>query len=231
MRVIKKINTSAAIALDSIGNEVVILGKGVGFPPVPYELKDLSVIERTFYDVNSRYFGIIGELPQPIILASAEIVELAELELGAELNPNLPFTLADHLSFAVQRLKKGMDLTGAIAYDITHLYPKEAALGKKGLQIFKNTTGITLPSSEAINIAMHLINAESKVDNISIVIRNMKILAEIENIMNRLLNYQPDKESYEYSRFMAHIRYLIQRLSGDEQSELKNEKMLNILVQ
>ena len=48
MKIIKKINTSAAIALDSMGREIVVFGKGIGFPAVPYELEDLSLIERTF---------------------------------------------------------------------------------------------------------------------------------------------------------------------------------------
>ena len=54
MKITKKINTSAALALDSTGREVVVLGKGIGFPPVPYELNDLSKIERTFYDVDPK---------------------------------------------------------------------------------------------------------------------------------------------------------------------------------
>ena len=38
MKIIKKINTSAALALDSAGREIIVLGKGIGFPKVPYEL-------------------------------------------------------------------------------------------------------------------------------------------------------------------------------------------------
>ena len=60
MKIIKKINTSAALALDASGHEVVVLGKGIGFPPTPYELTDLSKVERTFYDVDPRYLSMIG---------------------------------------------------------------------------------------------------------------------------------------------------------------------------
>ena len=67
----------------------------------------------------------IADLPQPILLTSADIAEEAEIELDCQLNPNLPLTLADHLSFAVERLKSGINLTAPIAYDISHLYPKE----------------------------------------------------------------------------------------------------------
>lgn len=115
MKIIKKINTSAALALDASGHEVVVLGKGIGFPPTPYELTDLSKVERTFYDVDPRYLSMIAELSQPIVMACADIADQAEIELGNQLNPNLPFTLADHVQFAVERLKSGVDLTMPIA--------------------------------------------------------------------------------------------------------------------
>lgn len=68
MQIIKKINTSAALALDKTGHEIVVMGKGIGFPPVPYELNDLSKIERTFYDVDPKYLSMIAELSQPIVM-------------------------------------------------------------------------------------------------------------------------------------------------------------------
>lgn len=87
MKIIKKINTSAALALDASGHEVVVLGKGIGFPPTPYELTDLSKVERTFYDVDPRYLSMIAELSQPIVMACADIADQAEIELGNQLNP------------------------------------------------------------------------------------------------------------------------------------------------
>ena len=52
MKIIRQINNNAALALDGNGKELVVLGRGVGFPKMPYELTDLSRIERTFYDVS-----------------------------------------------------------------------------------------------------------------------------------------------------------------------------------
>ena len=52
MQVIKKINNNFAICVDGEGNELIAFGKGIGFPKVPYEIEDLSVINRTFYDID-----------------------------------------------------------------------------------------------------------------------------------------------------------------------------------
>ena len=133
MKLVKKINTSAALAIDRTGHEIVVMGKGIGFPQMPYKLDDLSKIERTFYDVDPKYLGMIAELSQPIVMVCADIADQAGIELDCSLNPNLPFTLADHIQFAAERLKKGVDLTTPIAYDIRHLYPREAAMADKHL--------------------------------------------------------------------------------------------------
>ena len=231
MWITKKINTSAVLALDSNGHEIIVLGKGIGFPTIPYELTDLSKIDRTFYDIDSKYLDMIAELPQPILMASASIVELAEIDLNCQLNSNLPLTLADHLSFAHQRLKNGIELTTPIAYDIRHLYPKEYQIGIQALEILKQQAGITLPEHESVSIAMHLINAEVECSNIHNLMVTLRILTEVEKIIEKCLSIQLDKESYQYSRFNMHLRYLIQRLYSDTQSKERGASMLQLLAQ
>lgn len=230
MKIIKKINTSAAIALDSLGKEIVVLGKGIGFPEVPYELEDLSKIERTFYDVDPQYQGVIANIPDSIVRVAVEITELAETGLEMELSPNFPFTLADHLNFAVERLRSGIDLTVAISYDIQYLYQKEYAIGKKALQLMKEKADILLPESEAVNIALHLINSEKGNNNATKVLRDARIVSEVDRIIEETMEMKMDKKSYEYSRYVKHLMYLVQRFESQEDSEVKNGMMLNTLA-
>lgn len=230
MQIIKKINTSAVLALDSTGKEIVVLGKGLGFPKVPYELTDLSLIDRTFYDVDPKYIGMIAGLPQPILMASAEIAEQAEIELGCQLNPNLPFTLADHLNFACERQKNGIDLTTPIAYDIRHLYPRESDLGDRALEILREQAEVSLPANEAVNVAMHLINAEAQCRDIHSLMRSIQIIGDIDQIVERQLEIRLDKGSYGYSRFATHLRYLVQRLETGSQTEPRGSDMLRTIA-
>lgn len=230
MKVIKQINNNAALALDGDGNELVILGKGVGFPKMPYELTDLSRIEKTFYDVNPQYVGMAGELPRPIILASADIAELAEIELDCELNPNLPFTLADHLNFAIERIRKGISLTTPIAYDVLHLYPKETEIGYQALDILEQRVGVRLPDSEVVNMALHLINAEMEGGDMHSMMQMFNIIADVDAIVEKRLHVRLDRDSFHYSRFAMHLRYLIQRLSAGEPTEESGGSMLRQLA-
>lgn len=213
MKIIKKINTSAAIGIDSSGKEVVVLGKGIGFPEVPYELNDLSKIDRTFYGVDSSFIPFIVGLPTDILDACAEIVETAEIELDTRLNPNLAVTLADHISFAVEKMKNGYETTSIISYDLAHLYSKEYQMAQSAIDILANKTGIFLPDEEANCITMHFINAETETPNLREVIKSTKIISEITKIVEKSLGIVIDKDSYNYNRFALHLRYLIQRLN------------------
>lgn len=154
MKIIKKINNNVALAQDAKGKELVVFAKGVGFPPMPYELNDLSEVQRTFYDVSGRYIDLLRDLPEDLLLAADDIVKEALEELDCELNPNLPFILADHLQFAIQRCRDGVPLQNPLSYDVRHLYPKEYTVACRGISILREELGVELPDSEAIIIAV-----------------------------------------------------------------------------
>ena len=135
MKIIRRINHNAALAVDKAGNELIVLGKGIGFPKVPYILTDMSKVQKTFYGVDNRYAEMMAALPHSVFLSSADIVEQAEINLERELNPNVTFTLADHLQFALERLHQGLNFDMLLSYDVQHLYPQEYELGHLALDI------------------------------------------------------------------------------------------------
>src|SRR5699024_12585928 len=90
---------------------------------MPYELDDLDLIQRTFYNVSKRYIDLLPDLPESLMLAADDIAEEARDELDCELNPNLPFILADHLNFAIQRTRQGVALPNPLSHDVTTLSP------------------------------------------------------------------------------------------------------------
>lgn len=228
MRIVKQINNNAALGVDGNGNEVVVLGKGVGFPAVPYELTDLSRVDRTFYDVDPRYMEMAAGLPQPLLLLSADVAEQAENTLDCLLNPNLPFTLADHLQFALERVAKGIDITTPLAYDVQHLYPQEYRLGQLALEMLLARTGQCLPAGEAVNVALHLINAEAETGDMHSLMLTMQVIGEVDAIIEHDLGITLDRDSFHYSRFTMHLRYLIQRLvSGQQVQDEAGASMLH----
>ena len=212
MELFKKINNNVALARDAKGREMVVFGKGIGFPAMPYELTDLSLVQRSFYDVNEKYFDLLRDVPEAIFLAADDIADTAREELGCSLNTNLTYALADHLNFAIQCSREGMSVRTPLAYDIRHLYPQEYAIAKEGLHQLCSTLEVDLPESEAVSIAMHIITAENEVGDMHSTILTAKVISEISALVEESLSVKLDKDSFSFSRFAMHLRYLVQRM-------------------
>ena len=212
MELFKKINNNVALARDAKGREMVVFGKGIGFPAMPYELTDLSLVQRSFYDVNEKYFDLLRDVPEAVFLAADDIADTAREELGCSLNTNLTYALADHLNFAIQCSREGMSVRTPLAYDIRHLYPQEYAIAKEGLHQLCSTLEVDLPESEAVSIAMHIITAENEVGDMHSTILAAKVISEISALVEESLSVKLDKDSFSFSRFAMHLRYLVQRM-------------------
>ena len=110
MKLIKKINNNFCLAIDSQGEDIIVRGKGIGFIKMPCEIDDLSIIERTYYGVDSKYIDLLNDIPEEIFNLTADVVDYARNVLDDEFNPNMVFTLADHIQFSIQRYNSGMKM-------------------------------------------------------------------------------------------------------------------------
>lgn len=156
MLITKKINNSVAMAQDADGHELVVFGKGIGFPEVPYELEDESVIQRVFHHVNDDLISTITSINPDIIEVCLDIVKMAEEALGCKLNPNLYLMLSDHLQFAAERYAKGVAIANPLANEIPFVYAREYEVGLRGVQLVNEKVGLEIPTTEACAIALHL---------------------------------------------------------------------------
>lgn len=216
MKVIKKINNNVAICLDNNNKELIVFGKGVGFPATPYILDDLTKIERIFYGVDHQYINQINHIPEKIINISAMIIDEASLTIKGSLNPNIVFTLADHIDFAIQRLKKNIQIFAPYDYDIKYLYPKEYELGIKAVKYINKTLKVNLGSNEAASIAIHLINEAMDNTILDNDYQNFsELLDNMTNMIQKELNVLIDKDSMNFSRFTSHMMYFFQRSKSD----------------
>ena len=220
MRAIKKINNNTALCVDGNGRELIAVGKGIGFEKTPCEI-ELSRIQRTYYDVDKRFVGLLAELPERIFEISDQIVEQAKMELKKELSPNLVFSMADHIHFAIERQRKGIHVKMPLSYDVEHLYPEEMELAKKAVKLIRRELKTPLPKSEEIGIALHFINnifesagsVDSEVET---------VLEGITDILEEELGIEVNRKGFEYHRFCTHMRYFVKRLR--EGKQIRHEK-------
>ena len=221
MRVLKKINNNVAICVDKNDQQLIAMGKGIGFPKTPYELTDLSKIEMTFYRVSEQTKNMLESIPENVIEVSYEILRYAQKKLLNNLYPNVLLSLSDHIGFAIQRANKGLNFDYSLSYDIKHLYPAEYEVGLFALKLVKEEFQVQLPDSEAVAIAMHFINArefplKTYSDDLSANLLET-VLRKVEDHFKISL----DRNGFSVSRFKIHFKYYLDRLK--ENKQISNE--------
>lgn len=230
MWIISKINNNCALGRDSAGQDVVVFGKGVGFRRTPYELTDLSVIERTFYGVRGASLAALRDIPEDVVLLASDIIEYAKAALGVDLNPNACVTLADHINFAIQRIREGLTIETPLAFDVRHFYPKETRIGKRAVTLVKTRLGVDLPDAEVTNIALHIIDAEAEQGDLTQTKVTTEVVASVVGIVEEHFGRKLDTESFNYARFVMHLRFLVGRIEGKSPSEGKMAPMLSVVA-
>lgn len=216
MKAIKKINNNVAVCIDSNCKELVAFGNGIGFPKMPYEITDLSSISMTFYRIDERFYSLIQEIPQDVLEVSALITQRAEHLLKCNLNPNLVAGLADHINFAIMRMRKFKKMKMLFSYDIQNLYPKETELGRYACNLCKKNLHIILPESEITNIAMHFVNSREEDEPVDS-INSEKIIDQVTKEIELYFDITIDRTEFNFNRFAMHLRYLIIRMQNKTQ--------------
>lgn len=218
-----------ALAVDGNGKELIAMGKGIGFPEMPYEITDLKSISKTFYSIDDSLVGLFSEISEEIFDLSFSIVENAKNVLKTDLNPNLVVSLADHISFAITRLTKYKSMKMLFSYEVENLYPVETKLGRWAVKQINKTLNVSLPDSEITNIALHFIHAQEE----TVLNEEDGVASEtvIENVVKMVEDYfkvNIDKDSFSYNRFTSHIRFLLIRVGKNEQF-IKDEGLFEIV--
>ena len=215
MYVIKKVlNSSVVLVTDRSGNDYVLLGKGLGYGRKPGEKIGSGGADQVFVPVEKAHLGQVQELaaaiPPQIIEVTQEIVAEAERLLGVELSKRVYLVLADHLNFAIERMREGLRITNRVFWEIKHYYPDEFRAGLVGLSLVQSRLGIELPEEEAANFAFHIANARS--DNESYdSMRYAKVMGQIVNLTLLSINRNIDTKSIHYLRFVTHVKYFVER--------------------
>lgn len=187
--------------MDSTGREAIALGKGLGFGDIPRELK-LSEVERTFYDLDEGGVNVMNDLPVEVLMFAARIVDIAIGELSYELSPNAVLLLADHLNFALERVRKNIRVKMPLAYDVKQLYPLEYKIGQYAVDKARKEFRVGLANDEAVGIAMNLINAKkTPSDRPDPQADFSQMLEEVTEIVEDHFHVMVDRESFNFTRY------------------------------
>lgn len=216
MRAVRSINNNIAVCIDSAGVECIAMGKGIGYGEMPHEV-DLSSVSHTYYSVDQRQLEGIKDIPQNVLAFAAAAADRARGQLSYQLSPNLAFTLADHIAFAVKRAEQGIRVRMPLAYDVERNYPDEYRLGRQLVRRIRREFHVALNDDEAAGIAMSLVNARAEVATpaeIAAAQRDEDMLEDITEIVENHFGVSVDRESFAFSRYATHLHYLFARIHG-----------------
>lgn len=209
------INNNIVIAENFKGQEVVAIGKGLGFKKDKYDSISEHEISKTFISLDNqnkqKLLTLFNEVPYEIIELTEEIIEMAQNELHATFNVSLVIALADHINFSVNQYKQGFDSFALVNEEVKRFYKDEYEVGKKALQMINESLNVNLKKEESTSIAFHLITAtENKTNREALKI--MKAVSEIMNIVETDLKISLDEDSMAYSRFVIHLKFFMRRV-------------------
>jgi len=237
--VIKKINNNVAICRDGNGRELVAFGKGIGFPSTPYELNNLTRIDRTFYNIDREYWPLLDTIPQEIIEFTAQIVDEVRGWLPYETSPNIVMTLADHIAFAIRRVEEGIYFQMPSVYQLEQDYPLEIKIGKYFIVNIQNRLHIHLPKGEISGIAMQFINSRNypstgvqraSAQN-SLSDQYEEVLKQTIRIVEQEFRIRVQRDTFNYRRFAIHLEYLLQRMFRQQYISTDNQQMYDLIRQ
>lgn len=231
MLVVKKVNNNVAICIDGSHRELVAFGKGIGFPQMPYELKELNLIQRTYYGVSPIILNAINDIPDEIFEVSAKIIDIAQKKISTPFNSSIVFTLSDHIHFAIKRFKENIKIAPPFQYNIRHLYEVEMEIGEIAVSLIQNKLGIPIPEEEAINIALHIINAETSTASAASVINESEIIDTIIQIIEKRFELNINRQSFNFARFVTHLNYLLKANAHTIKEKTENQKLYESIVQ
>lgn len=229
MKIKKVLNSSVILAVDEDGKEFVCFGKGIGYNKKSGEVVEKKVVDQIFMPVDNHqveeYLRLLDSIPPVYLDITQKIVAKAERELRTKLNSSIYFTLSDHLNFAVERVKKNINITNRVYWEIKNYYSEEFKIGIYALDLLNELTGVRLPDEEAANIAFHIINAQSEANVSKDGMKYAKMIGGIVNLVRYSIGRDIKTEGIHYQRFITHVKFFTERFFNNEMLKDENDAM------
>ncbi|WP_195990013.1 PRD domain-containing protein [Clostridium sp. D53t1_180928_C8] len=216
--VIKALNNNMVLVKDK-GIEKIILARGIGFNKksgdIISENIDIDKIfsiedEKNQMNLKEVYNRVDGEFVAVCEEAIAEICE----ELGEELNESIHIGLIDHLALAMKRLKNKEEISNPFIVEIETLYNVEFEMAKKIIKKIQRKYKVKFPQGEIGFITLHIHSAR-KGNKLSNTITYSYLANRIVSCIEGAFDSKINKKSLDYARFLAHIRFTIERILTD----------------
>jgi len=196
---------------------------------------DVRLVEKVFVSKETKptssFTEVLADLPYEILLLAGKMVDYGRERLRRPLNQSIVVALADHLNFALSRIRDGLEVEIPLAWDIRHIYPLEYNMSRRMLALIKEETGVELPEAEAAAIALHFINAESDFSDMPNTILMSMIIKKSLGIVEGHYGTVLDESVPDFSGFVSLLRNTVMRfLYGRDEKQAEEDLELHALL-
>ena len=228
-RVTKALNHNALLAVkENSTQEYLLLGKGIGFGKKVTEDVNPGEDVRIYSLKSDSEHGDARELVRdmnPVYLEiSNAILKKAEEEFG-KIDRSILFPMADHIAFAVERIKRGEQISNPLTQDIQVLFYKEYKIAELAEDLLQQMEGISIKKDEIGYIALH-VHSSICDENVSNAMQIAAAVRECVAMIEEETESKIDIQTLSYNRLMNHIKYMAARgMTGEELKLDMNEYM------
>ncbi|PLS14637.1 transcriptional antiterminator [Bacillus sp. M6-12] len=218
----KVLNNNVVIANNPNSNEVILIGKGLGFNRAKGDEIPAETAEKMFVLKNENeqenYKRLLPQIDEKIQEVIIEAIQHISKKVSGKLNEHIHVGLTDHLVFAFNRLLNGMEIKNPFLVETINLYPFEYGVAREVIEIIKAKAGIDLPKGEIGFITLHIHSAITN-KKLSDVNQHSQLVTRLINVIEEQFGTEINKESTDYMRLVRHLRFTIERVLSEEKVE------------
>jgi transcriptional antiterminator len=233
LQIERVLNNNVLIADHPSYQEVVLIGKGIGFNRKHGDTIDTDLAEKFFVLKNEKeqqnYIKLLPFIDNELLEVIISAIHLIKQRTNSQLNEHIHVALTDHLMFAITRVRQGMEITNPFLIETKTLYRFEYEVASDVVELIKKKTGVSLPVGEIGFIALHIHSAITN-KTLSDVNQHSQLVSRLIGMIEEQLGLDIDKESIDYMRLVRHLRYTIERVIKGEQVE-EPDKISSLLKQ
>ncbi|MEE2522040.1 PRD domain-containing protein [Pseudarthrobacter sp. J75] len=229
MEILRVFNNNVVLSRDPNGREVILTGRGLGFQAKPGQAIDPAKVLRTFVPEDGRdpdnLGAMVAAIPPEHVLLAEQALEAGRAEMPIPSSTVLSIALADHLSFAIKRMRQGLMFDYPLRAEVTHLYPEELRAARRILEFVNSRLEAPLVEDEAVAIALHLVNAGFATGDLSYTYQMTGVFAQLFEVLEQAYSRPFDRNTVNAARFITHLRYFFVRANSGRQLDERGGKL------
>lgn len=230
-RVKKALNHNTIIAINMADNrEYLLIGKGLGFGRKVSERLEApegcTVYSLREHTERGDAMELVKDM-DPVFLEIAEQVLKESERIFGRIDWSILFPMADHIAFAVRRIRNNEQISNPLTGDIRALFHMEYKTAEFIRPILKERLNVEIDEHEVGYIALHIHSAIED-ETVALSMQIAQTVRECIQMVEEATGLTIDVMSLSYNRLMNHVRYMAARAIKGEKLKLNMNDFMSV---